>query len=244
VSDNGAAPCDQGTERSQEPLRKMLTKKHDRLVGTYFDKAAVTFDTFYDGKRSRFMRWVDKKFRSDMFERFRLTFEALDPLEGRTALDIGCGSGPYVVEAARRGARQVTGLDMSPGMIALATQRADAAGLSEKCKFTLGNFPKDAPQGQFDYAIVMGVTDYVPDTAAFLRAVAKLVKRRAVLSFPSKHWFRTPVRKMRYWIKRCPVYFFDMGQIERLMTDAGFLHVSVEKIPGAGMDYVAVGDRA
>jgi hypothetical protein len=90
----------------------------------------------------------------------------------------------------------------------------------------------------------MGVTDYVPDTAAFLRAVAKLVKRRAVLSFPSKHWFRTPVRKMRYWIKRCPVYFFDMGQIERLMTDAGFLHVSVEKIPGAGMDYVAVGDRA
>ena len=38
-------------------------KSHDARVKTYFDRAAVTFDTFYDHRRSLFMQWVDRKFR-------------------------------------------------------------------------------------------------------------------------------------------------------------------------------------
>lgn len=43
-------------------------------------------------------------------------------------LDIGCGTGRHAVELARRGMR-VTGLDLSPQMLALARQRAEAAGV-------------------------------------------------------------------------------------------------------------------
>lgn len=218
-------------------------KNHDEKVGTYFDKAAVTFDTFYDGQRSAFMRWVDRKFRSDMFERYRLTFERLEPLAGKTILDVGCGSGPYAVEAARGGCKRVVGLDMAEGMIDLGRQRAVAVGVADKCEFLLGTFPEDAPQETFDYAIVMGVMDYIADPAAFLSKLAQCVEGRAVLSFPSKHWFRTPLRKVRYYFKRCPLYFYDAAQIEELMKAAGFFNVAVEKIPGAGMDYVASGDR-
>lgn len=218
--------------------------EHDREVGAYFDRAATDFDTFYDRQRSTMMRWVDRKFRSDMFERFRLTFEALEPLAGATVLDVGCGSGPYVVEAARRGSRRVVGLDMAEGMLELARKRAERAGVSQACSFCLGTFPQDALQETFDCAMVMGVMDYVPDPASFLAALARQIRRRAVLSFPSRHWFRTPLRKVRYWLKRCPVYFFDRPQIERLMRDAGFVDVGVVKIPGAGMDYVATGSPA
>jgi 2-polyprenyl-3-methyl-5-hydroxy-6-metoxy-1,4-benzoquinol methylase len=212
-------------------------QNHNQKVGTYFDRAANTFDTFYDYKRSLFMQWVDKKFRSDVFRRYYLTFETLKPLNGKTVLDIGCGSGPYTVEAARRGSKRVVGLDMAKAMIDLARQRAAAAGVADKCEFVLGTFPQDAPQEIFDYAIVMGVMDYIADPSSFLSSVVQQVQRCATVSFPSKHRFRTPLRKIRYWIKRCPVYFYEPQQIETLSKAAGFSNVKIEKIPGAGMDY-------
>ena len=219
-------------------------KPDARKVHTYFDRAAVAFDTFYDHKRTRLMQWVDRTFRSDMFERFRLTFEILEPLAGKGVLDVGCGSGPYVVEAARRGARRVVGLDMAGGMIDLARHRAAAANVANRCKFVVGTFPADAPSEVFDYAIVMGVMDYVSDPLAFLAALRERVMERTVLSFPSRHWFRTPLRRIRYWGKRCPVYFYDEPQIRDLAAQAGFARVDVVKIRGAGMDYVATCHRS
>ena len=210
---------------------------HDQKVGTYFDKAAVTFDTFYDHKRCAFMQWVDRKFRSDVFNRYFATFETLTPLEDKTVLDIGCGSGPYVAEAARRGAAKVVGLDMAEGMLELARRRVEAAGLADKCRFVHGTFPQDAPAETFDYSITMGVMDYVPDPLAFLTALAGQVRICGVLSFPSKHWFRTSLRKFRYWLKRCPVYFYEPAQLERLAKKAGFSRANIIKMPGAGMDY-------
>ncbi|MHC4154172.1 MAG: class I SAM-dependent methyltransferase, partial [Planctomycetota bacterium] len=212
-------------------------KEHDHKVGTYFDKAAFSFDTFYDRKRSAFMQWVDRQFRSDVFERYRMTFEVLQPMKDRTLLDIGCGTGPYVVEAARRGSKKVVGLDMAQSMLDLASLRAEATGNAETCQFVLGTFPQDAPRERFDYAIVMGVMDYIPDPHNFLQGLAKQINDRAVLSFPSKHWFRTSLRKFRYWLKRCPVYFYEPSQIEELSKSAGFSNTEIRKIPGAGMDY-------
>lgn len=214
-------------------------QNRDQKVGTYFDKAAVTFDTFYDHKRSLFMQWVDKKFRSDVFKRYGLTFATIEPLKDRTVLDIGCGSGPYVVESARRGAKRVVGLDMAPGMLELASQRATAAGVADKCEFVLGTFPQDAPKEIFDCAVVMGVMDYIAEPSVFLSTLAQQVRCCAVLSFPSRHWFRTPLRKVRYWLKKCPVYFYDYAQVEGLSKDAGFSSSKIEKIAGAGMDYFA-----
>ena len=215
-------------------------KEHDDKVGTYFDKAAVTFDTFYDQKRSAFMQWIDKKFRSDIFGRYYHTFETLGILEEKTVLDIGCGSGPYVVEAARRGAKRVVGLDMAQRMIDLCKKRAAASGVSGKCEFILGTFPADAPEEIFDYSITMGVMDYIADPLEFLKALAKQVQNRAVLSFPSKHWFRTPLRKVRYWLKQCPVYFYKAAQLESLSKEAGFSDIKIKKLPGAGMDYFVI----
>lgn len=224
------------------PLDK--NRNYSQKVGIYFDKAATTFDTFYDRKRSLLMQWVDKVFRSDMFERYRLTFEALEPLSGKTVLDVGCGSGPYSVEAARRGSKRVLGLDIAKKMIDLANQRAVAAGVTDKCEFLLGSFPKNSPAETFDYAIVMGVLDYISDPSAFLSALTQRVRKRAVLSFPSKHWFRTPLRRIRYQLKKCPLYFYDSTQIKELMKAAGFSNIKVKKIHGAGMDFVVTADRA
>jgi cyclopropane fatty-acyl-phospholipid synthase-like methyltransferase len=216
-----------------------VVKKLMNSSSIFFDRFADKFDGFYDGKRSRFMQWADKRFRSDMFIRFAMAFEFLGDLEGKRVLDIGCGSGPYLAEALKRGALQVTGIDPAPRMLGLAMQRVQQLGASTRASFLKGYFPDQTPEGEFDFAIVMGVTDYLTDVPSFLRSLRSVVTQRAVISFPSIHWFRTPFRKVRYKLRRCPVYFYDASQIETLLQNAGIENYRIIKIPGAGMDYFA-----
>ena len=65
----------------------------------------------------------------------------------------------------------------------------------------------------------------------------RVVRQAAVVSFPSRHWFRSPIRAARYRFRKCPVYFYEREQIEALGVDAGFGNIEIYKIPGAGMDY-------
>src|SRR5262245_12363747 len=132
----------------------------------FFDGFAIAFDTIYDGKRNSLMQWVDQHFRSDMFIRYALTFQTLGALSGKSVLDIGCGSGPYILEALKRGAAHVTAVDPAPNMLTLAKRRVADPGLLEKCSFIEALFP-GTPLQPHDYTIVMGVMDYVADAPAF-----------------------------------------------------------------------------
>src|SRR4030095_13356777 len=104
--------------------------------------------------------------------------------------DIGCGSGPYVVEALCRGAKRVTAVDPAPHMLALTRKRLEEISSVEKCSLVRGTFP-GINVNVHDHAIVMGVMDYVADAGAFLSALRPVVKSSAVVSFPSRHWLRT-----------------------------------------------------
>ena len=210
---------------------------HEPNAATFFNAFAETFDTIYDHKRNLVMRWIDSTFRSDMFIRYALTFEALQEIKGSTVLDVGCGSGPYIIEAFKRGASGVTGIDPAPKMLALVQERLRQNGVQEsRCHLIKGIFP-GVRIDRHDFAIVMGVMDYVADPQSFLSALRPVVKRLAVISFPSEHWFRTPFRKIRYRLRRCPVYFYDEALIRQFCSKAGFTEVAIRKIPGAGMDF-------
>src|SRR5205814_639765 len=102
--------------------------------------------------------------------------------------------------------------DPAPGMLKLVRQRMEKTALAERCQVVEGLFPQVTPPPH-DFAIVMGVMDYVQDAAAFLKALHSVVRISAAISFPSRHWFRTPVRKVRYQLRKCPVYFYDEKQI-------------------------------
>jgi len=211
--------------------------KQTGTSGAFFDRFAETFDIFYDGKRRPVMQWIDRHFRSDMFVRYALTFERLGNLEGRRGLDVGCGSGPYIAEALKHGAAHMVGVDPAPGMLALTRRRLGQLGQLDKLTLLEGYFPQVRPTDTFDFAIVMGVMDYVADPVSFLRGLRELISGTAAVSFPSTHWLRTPLRKVRYRLRNCPVYFYDEPLIRSLGTQASFSTTDVVKIPGAGMDY-------
>ncbi len=205
-------------------------------VARFFDAYAQIFDGFYTGRRGRLLRWFDRRFRRDILVRFARTFEGFGDLRGRTVLDIGCGSGPYIVEALKRGARRVTGLDPAPAMLELVRDRLEGTDYADRCRLVEGSFPGTDLEPH-DHAVVMGVMDYVADAATFIRALKPLVGISAAVSFPSRHWLRAPLRRIRYRLRRCPLYLYDEAGIRRLFDSAGFSGIDLWKIPGAGMDY-------
>ena len=90
------------------------------------------------------------------------------PLAGKTALDVGCGAGLLAEPLARLGA-QVTGLDASAELIAVAQEHARARGL--KIVYRAGELAE--LEGQFDLITCMEVIEHVADPAAFVGALAK-----------------------------------------------------------------------
>ena len=203
-------------------------------VRDYFDREAKVFDSIYEGK-GPFGRWIDDNFRRDIRERWRLTIEACGDLNGKTALDIGCGGGRYAVDFAKRGARQVIGLDFAPKMIGLARDYARTEGLENRCEFITGDFLSWESAQRFDICVAMGVFDYIAEPRPFLERMVQLTDHRIIASFPSNSFLRGPLRKFRYRLKGCPVYLFDRPQIQEILKGLGDAWIS--KIRGHGMDY-------
>ncbi|MBI2524627.1 MAG: class I SAM-dependent methyltransferase [Candidatus Rokubacteria bacterium] len=213
-------------------------------VSTFFSDFAGTWDTLYGGRRNAFWRLVDRTLRRDIYERYEETFKRLGAdLSGRTVIDIGCGTGTYSLEAARRGAGRVVGLDIAPGMVAHARARARTLGVDDVCEFVDAEFPDGCPPGVagavFDYGVVMGVMDYVADAPRFLARLRPLVGRCAVLSFPGRHWFREPARRLRYrLLGRCAVYGYDEAAIMEASLAAGFRRLDIHRIDHSGICYI------
>lgn len=68
-------------------------------------------------------------------------------LAGRDVLDVACGTGAVTIEAARGGAR-VVGLDLTPELLAVAEQRASAAGVD--VTLVEGSYDDLSGVGDFD----------------------------------------------------------------------------------------------
>ncbi|MBU1360610.1 MAG: magnesium protoporphyrin IX methyltransferase [Gammaproteobacteria bacterium] len=98
-----------------------------------------------------------------------------EDLTGARVLDAGCGTGALSVEAARRGA-DVTAVDLSPTLIALARERQPTAcPRGGRIDFRAGDM-LDPTLGRFDFVVGMDSLIHYP-TADAVRVVAGLSQR-------------------------------------------------------------------
>jgi SAM-dependent methyltransferase len=74
-------------------------------------------------------RYNDEAFTANTLAEVDFVIAELQLPAGGWLLDIGCGTGRHAVELAKRG-YQVTGVDISEGMLAEARQAAQAAGVA------------------------------------------------------------------------------------------------------------------
>ena len=91
---------------------------------------------------------------------------ALDPwlkvADGTRVLDVGCGVGRWSRLLAARGA-QVTGVDLSPTMIAQARQRATREGVVDRCRFQVQDLSTLEVGEQFDLVLSVTVLQHILD---------------------------------------------------------------------------------
>jgi len=97
------------------------------------------------------------------------------PLEGKRALDIGCGGGILSESMARSGA-QVTGIDMGKAPLSVAGLHALEDGLEiDYQQITAEALASDQP-GSFDLVTCMEMLEHVPEPESIVNACTALVK--------------------------------------------------------------------
>ena len=104
--------------------------------------------------------WIDQHWQVDECNR--------RPLEGKTALDVGCGAGLLAEPLARMGAT-VTAIDPTPELIVAARDHAAGQGLTIDYR----NTAVENLSEQFDLVTAMEVIEHTADPAAFLKSLAE-----------------------------------------------------------------------
>jgi len=132
-------------------------------VAHHYDLSASFYDLFLD---------ADRQYSCAYFNEPKMTLEdaqrakkrhiaaklKLD-VPGLSVLDIGSGWGGLGLDLAREAQAKVLGVTLSTEQLAVANQRAAAAGLSERCRFELKDY-RDL-DGPFDRIVSVGMFEHV-----------------------------------------------------------------------------------
>ncbi len=203
-----------------------------RQVGDFFHSYAVDFDSIYGGKRNPVSRLIDRLFRKSMMLRFQRTLSDLSDENLQSILDIGCGSGRYAVELLKMG-KEVTGIDLAPGMLAIAEQACKDQFPPDRYRFILGSYPETILNRRFNAALLIGFFDYVQDADAVIQGLKRDIDRMFVASFPKAGGLLAFQRKIRYRLRNVPLVFYTEADIHKLMDRAG---ISNYRITDLGRD--------
>ena len=106
----------------------------------------------------------------------------LGDLQGRTVLDMACGEGVYARQFKRAGAAEVTGVDISPAMVALAEaqERAEPIG----CRYVCADAAAFRPAAPVDVVTAIYLLNYARTAAevgSFGRACSRALRPGGLL---------------------------------------------------------------
>ena len=156
------------------------------------------------------------------------------PLEGRTALDVGCGAGLLAEPLARLGAN-VTAIDASADLIDVA--REHSAAMELEIDYRAVDVEKLT--GQFDLVTCMEVIEHVAEPAAFLKALGKRLTANGLLVMSTPNatsWSRLLTITIGEGLGRIPKGTHDFDKfiaperLKTLLADAGLKCIDVEGI--------------
>ena len=98
----------------------------------------------------------------------------LEDLHGKSVLDVACGEGFYTRLLRRRGAERVVGVDISPGMIALARSQEAAAPLG--IDYAVGDGKSLSFDEPFDLIFAAYFLNYAHDAQELQTMCASLAR--------------------------------------------------------------------
>jgi ubiquinone/menaquinone biosynthesis C-methylase UbiE len=202
------------------------------IVARFWNDIATDFDAIYTGKnKSAIAKAADRHFRKDIYQRFDWVMEKSGDVKNKTVCDIGCGSGRFVIELARRGSPRVTGVDVAPNMLKLASDLIAQNRVTDRCDLVEADVLNWKTSDKYDITIAIGFWDYIMDPPARLRNIRAITKQQFLSAWPRFWTWRMPVRKVRLeYINGCPVYFYKKQHIYEMMEKTGFRVESCETV--------------
>ncbi|HET9235243.1 MAG TPA: class I SAM-dependent methyltransferase [Candidatus Eisenbacteria bacterium] len=200
-----------------------------RSAAQFFDDYARDFDAIYGKDRGAIGRWLDGILRKSMRLRFERTLEGCRPVAGKTVLDIGCGPGHYGVALAREGAARVVLLDPAKEMLGMARARAEQAGVLGRSEFVHSSFEAFQTSDSFDFCILTGLMDYIPDARGCVRHVIEVTRQSAFFSFPAAGGVLAAQRRWRYR-NRTKLFLYREDQVRDLFANEPGVRFTLERI--------------
>lgn len=209
-----------------------------------FEWDARNFAAIYESDSVGF-RLFNRVFRKAIFARYQIAMLEAGDVTGKSLLDIGCGSGVYSIEYAKRGAGHVMGLDFSEPMLEIARAGARKAGVEAKIELACGDFMShDFGATTFDTSIAMGVFDYLEDPGPFLTKMSNLTRGKVIASFPRYSLVRGTARRLRYRLTgRGDVFYYSADAVHQLAERAGLKKHRLTRVDSSGGGVVLVGDN-
>ena len=168
--------------------------------------------------------WIDQHWALDEHSR--------RPLEGKGALDVGCGAGLLAEPLARLGAT-VTAIDPAAELIAAARDHAEGQGLAIDYRVAA----VETIEGTFDLITAMEVIEHTADPQQFLDSLAQRLAPDGllILSTPNAtSWSRLITITLAESIGAIPKGTHDFEkfiapeQMKQLMANAGLNCLDVE----------------
>jgi 2-polyprenyl-6-hydroxyphenyl methylase / 3-demethylubiquinone-9 3-methyltransferase len=170
--------------------------------------------------------WIDQHWQCDECGR--------RPLEGKRALDVGCGAGLLAEPLARLGA-QVTAIDPAEELIGAARQHAGGQGLAIDYRVAA----IEDLDGEFDLVTAMEVIEHTADPQAFLKSLSRRLAPGGLLLLSTPNatsWSRLITITLAEGIGAIPRGTHDFSKFiapERmkvLLAEAGLKCLDVEGI--------------
>jgi ubiquinone/menaquinone biosynthesis C-methylase UbiE len=149
----------------------------------------------------------------------------LAPLHGRRVLDVGTGTARAAIALARRGA-DVTGVDASREMLAVAARRASEAGVAVTLRH--GDAHGLAfPDASFDAVVALRVLMHTPDWRQSLAEMCRVARERVVFDYPARSSLaalQAAARRLAYaaGAHTEPYRVFGDPEVERALARCGF----------------------
>lgn len=187
-------------------------------VKEYFENIAVDFDSYYEKPNGFFDSIINDWFRRPgLLKRLRISLELANPTPEKRVLEVGCGSGKFVVECAKKGS-QVTGIDISEEMIKIAKEFCQKNNV--KAELKIGDVTQGLPK-DFDVCVALGVLEYFEDPKPVLRNLFFSTKLggKMIFSVPSKFAFQTPLREFLLFYRNVKCYYFTKKNVYTLLEE-------------------------